>query len=110
MKNNLASFKYDCPRSLFNSFPSDDPIAQHKQWLDCIRSTVWESIYSEAELPPSWEALRRHWLRSCWVSHFWAQACCNTYQLLALHDNGWKVVDGELLIDWDDPEIVEQVK
>ena len=70
MKNHLASFKYDCPRTMFNSFPSDDPIVQHKQWYNCIRSTVWENInLIEDELPPSWEALRRHWLRSCWVSH-----------------------------------------
>ena len=111
MKNHLASFKYDCPRTLFNSFPSDDPVVQHKKWYDCIRSTVWENInLIEDELPPSWEALRRHWLRSCWVSHFWSQACSNTYQLLAVHDNGWKVVDGSLVIDWDDPENIEQVK
>lgn len=62
------------------------------------------------ELSPSWEALRCHWLRSCWVSHFWAQACSSTYQVLALHDHGWKAVDGELLIDRDHPENVEQVK
>ena len=42
--------------------------------------------------------------------HFWSQACSNTYLLLAVHDNGWKVVNGSLVIDWDDPENIEQVK
>ena len=111
MKKYLPFFKHDSPRTLFNSFPSDDPVAQHKLWYECVRSTVWERIgLREDELPPSWEALRRHWLRSCWVSHFWSQACSSRYHLLALHDNGWKVVEDALAIDWDDPDNTEQVK
>ena len=109
-KKHLASFKYDCPRSLLNSFTSDNPINQHKQWLNCIRSTVWENIEFEDELPPSWEALWRHWLRSCWVSHFWSQASSNSYYTLPLNDNGWKVTEGCLEIDWDDDQNSEQVK
>ena len=38
-KKHLSRFKYDCPRALLNSFPYSDPISQHKQWLDYIRST-----------------------------------------------------------------------
>ena len=109
-KKHISSYKYDCPRALFKSFSSSDPISQHKQWLDCIRSTVWENIEFEDELPPSWEALRRHWLRSCWVSHFWSQACSNTYRLLDVNEFGWRVVEGCLEIDWDDPSNTEQVK
>ena len=109
-KKHLSTFKYDCPRALLNSFPCSDPISQHKQWLDCIRSTVWENIEFEDELPPSWEALWRHWLRSCWVSHFWSQACNSTYHLLDVNNFGWKVVEGSLEIDWDDPRNAEQVK
>ena len=109
-KKHLSIFKYDCPRGLFNSFPTSDPISQHKQWLDCIRSTMWENIEFEDELPPSWEALWRHWLRSCWVSHFWQQAWSNTYNLLDVSDFGWKVINNCLVIDWDDPRNLEQVK
>ena len=109
-KKHLSSFKYDCPRPLLNSFSCSDPISQHKQWLECIRSTIWEYIEFEDELPPSWEALRRHWLRSCWVSHFWSQANNNTYHLLDVNEFGWKVVDGVLEIDWDDPSNTEHVK
>ena len=35
-KKHLSSFKYDCPRALFNSFSSSDPISQHKQWLAAL--------------------------------------------------------------------------
>ena len=106
-KKYLSTFKYDCPRALLNSFPCSDPIFQHKQWLDC---TVWENIKFEDELPPSWEALWRHWLHSCWVSHFWSQTCNSAYHLLDANDFGWKVVEGSLEIDWDDPSNTEQVK
>ena len=51
-KKHLSLFTYDSPRALFNSFPDSDPISQHKQWLDCIRSTMWETIEFEDELPP----------------------------------------------------------
>lgn len=35
---------------------------------------MWERIEFEDEIPPSVEALWRHWLRTCWVSHFWLQS------------------------------------
>ena len=59
-----------------------------------IRSTVWECIEFEDQLPPSWEALWQHWLRCCWVAHFWGQAGQKTYMyhLLLLSEFGWKLV------------------
>ena len=71
---------------------------------------MWENTEFEDELPPSWEVLWRHWLRSCWVSHFWQQAWSNTYNLLDVSDFGWKVINNCLVIDWDDPRNLEQVK
>ena len=79
-------------QELFNSFSSSDPISKHKQWLDCIR-TVWEDIEFEDELP-QWEALWRHWLHSCWVSHFG-----NKHTPPFRCEFGWKVVDDCLEID-----------
>ena len=35
---------------------------------------------------------------------------CNTYQLLDVNKFGWRVVEGCLEIDWDDPRNTEQVK
>ena len=62
----------------------------------CIRSTVRENIEFDDELPPSREALWRHRLRSCWVSHFWSQSSSNSYHTLPLNVNGWKVREGLL--------------
>lgn len=53
----LASFPHDSSRSSLNSFNCDDPTLQHHQWFNFVRSTVWERIDFEDELPPSWEAL-----------------------------------------------------
>ena len=61
--------KHESPRTLFNSFPSDDPVAKHKLWYQCIRATVWERIdLREDELHGRPYVVTG--LRSCSVSHF----------------------------------------
>ena len=54
------------------------PEPTKRDWLDCIRCTVWECIEFEDQLPLSWDAL---WLHCCWVTHFWGQAANNSYHL-----------------------------
>ena len=89
---------------------SDDQVSQHAQKIDSIRSTVWECIEFEDHLPPTWEALWRHWLRCCWVTDFWVQACNNAYNILPLSEYGWKV-NGECLeIDWNSNENLETLR
>ena len=34
----------------------------------------------------------------------------STYHLMDVNEFGWKVVEGHLQIDWDDPSNTEQVK
>ena len=109
-KKNLPCFQYESPRVFYNSFTSSDKVLQHKQWFESIRQTVWERIDDEDQLPPSVEALWRHWLRTCWVSNFWKQAGCNQYSLLDIIQFGWKISEGSLLIDWDAPENIEVVR
>ena len=83
-KKHFAAFKFDSPRTYLNSFALEGVsiTGQHKKWLRDIKATVWERVEFEDELPPSWEALWRHWLRSCWVSHYWSQAVQNQYSVL----------------------------
>ena len=69
-----------------------------------------ERIGFESDLIPSWEALWRHWLRSCWVSNMWSQAAENHYTLLPLNEYGWHVSGGQISIDWDDPINVQRVR
>ena len=61
-------------------------------------------IQFEDELPPSFDALWRHWLRTCWVSSMWSQATQKHMSLLDLTQYGWKVVEGKLECDWESDE------
>ena len=69
-----------------------------------------ERIDFESDLIPLWEALWRHWLRSCCVSNMWSQAPENHYTLLPLNECGCHVSGGQLSIDWDDPINVQKVR
>ena len=105
-KKHLSCFQFASPRESLNSFTSSDPVARHKEWFESIRSTVWTCIEFKDEFPPSFEALWRHWLRTCWVSNFWQQAGCNKYSLLDITQFSWKVAGDKLSVDWDAPENV----
>lgn len=105
-----SCFQYTSPRVFLNSFGSEDPQQAHKLWFNSIRTTVWERIEFEDELPPSVEALWRHWLRTCWVSHYWSMATRNRYNILDITLFGWKLHDGEIEVDWDHPQNVTRVR
>ena len=93
-------------RESLNSFSNATlPIDQHKQWLDHLQQTIWNRISFEDEMIPSLEALRYHWLRSCWILHLWQQAQCNHMQLAPLHGYNWmRDKDGNFDIYWDTEE------
>ena len=60
---------------------------------------------------PSLEALRYHWLGSCWILHLWQQAQCNHTQLAPFHGHGWtRDKDGNRDIYWDTEENRYKVK
>ena len=88
-----------------------DITMQHTRWLESIHTTTWERTEFEDELPPSVEALWRHWLRTCWVSHYWGQATQNCYTFLDVAKNGWNLnADGEIEVDCDAPENIAKVR
>ena len=109
-KKHLACFQFESPSAFFNSIPYSDRRTKHKMWLTTIRDVIWEHAEFEDELPPSIEALERHWLRTCWVSQCWNQAMRNRCNTLDITTSGWKVVDGHIEIDWDDQENVMKVR
>ena len=74
------------------------PVQQHKRFIEVIRESVWSRIEFEDELPPSFDALWRHWQRTCWVSNMWNQAASNHMRVLDLTLYGWKIVDGNLSV------------
>ena len=78
-KKHVAQFTVNTPRALYMSLTQSDvaPMQQHKKFTGVIRETVWSRIQFEDELPLSFDALWRHWLRACWVSNMWSQATQN---------------------------------
>ena len=102
-KKHLAEFTLDTPRALYMSLAQDGigPVQQHKRFIEVIRESVWSRIEFEDEFPPSFDALWRHWQRTCWVSNMWKQAVSNHMRVLDLTQHGWKIVDGKLECDWE---------
>lgn len=66
-KKHLAELTVNTPCALYMLFSRSDvgPMQQHKQFLEAIRERIWCRIQFEDELPPSFDALWRHWLRTC---------------------------------------------
>ena len=60
---------------------------------------------------PSFDALFRHWKRSCWVYNVWSQATSNNISYPPLQSYGWKQPTPETLeIDWESDANVSQVR
>ena len=89
-KNHLAEFTLDTPRALYMSLAQYGigPVQQHTRFIEVIRESVWSRIEFEDELPPSFDALWRHWQRICWVANMWNQAASNQMRLLDLTQYG----------------------
>ena len=106
----ITLFSCETPVQLFNSLESSTE--KHQIWLQKIRDTVSDRIVNEEERVPSYTALWRHWLRSCWVSRMWQNATLpNLFHSLPRPDDcGWIEKDGKFSIDWEAPEVLEKVK
>ena len=75
----LASFSalndHETPLHLYNSIDQSlNPQKRHKEWIENITSIVSDRIKNEEERVPSYTALWRHWLRSCWTGCLWLSA------------------------------------
>ena len=108
----LPAFQSDTPISLFHSCYSPDTNAEehHMQWYGNIRDKVWERITFEEQLPPSWDALKLHWLRSIWVIDYWRQSDLNIITLLPLEWFGWVTQDSKVQVDWDSCENLQKTR
>jgi len=55
------------PMSIFNSLlkSEQDATSHHSGWLALMREKIWVRIKYEEEMIPSYDALERHWKRSC---------------------------------------------
>lgn len=58
-----------------------------------------------------YDALFKHWKRSCWVLSVWSQAHINNITYPTLQDYGWKQPDSKTLsIDWDSDNNVSEIR
>ena len=115
MKKHSAVFQGKTPQTHLQSYQSgaSSPLEQLTCWLESIQTTIWDRISSEDEMISSVGALKRHWLRSCWVLDMWSQAQRTNMILppLNLDGNGWlRVNDEELAIDWDSQDNIQKVR
>ena len=104
---------YTSPIMLFNSFSVEGRTALdlHTSWLDFLRERIWSKIKYEEEMIPSTDALRRHWMRTCWVASVWSQTIENNIMYPSLEGNGWKQPDSNtLIIDWDSNENITNIR
>ena len=106
------AFAAETPSSQFQGFyaPGANSEEHHMQWYNGIRSCIWERIPFEEHLPPSFEALNLHWLRSLWVIDYWRQANQNTMTLLPMDWFGWVITSGQLQLEWDSPENIQRTR
>lgn len=56
---------------------------------------------------PSDEALRQHWMRSCWILHMWGQADSNNMVLKPITNCG---CDNKIKIVWDTKQNMEAIR
>lgn len=91
---------YSSPIALFSSFTKEDEtVLDHRTtWLNLLRKRIWSKIKYEEEMISSSDALKRHWMRLCWVVSVWRQARDNYITYPPIEGNGWKQPDVNTLL------------
>ena len=116
-KKHLSAFVselgFQTPNQLYNSITTPAIDGRHEEWLKHIRDIISDRIMSEEEHVPSYTALWRHWKRVCWVSEMWNNSPQQDVmkEISLPEDSGWFLTaDNKYAIEWESPEIEEQVQ
>ena len=107
-----ATYGHSTPVQLYNSIDSSLPIQErHQCWLQKIRQTTNTRIVYEEERVPTYTALWRHWLRSCWVHQMWQRSTySDMYMSLPPPEHSGWTKDGESYgIDWEATDVMNKV-
>lgn len=90
------------------------PLQNMSQWHDFTKRVCFHhssgSKDHECLLIPSLSALRLHMLRSEYVLKVMFHSCNSTLPVVSACDYGWKVVDSQIHIVWDEEEVMDRVK
>jgi len=70
-KKHISTFNcHKTPVQLYNSVDDTVSVAErHKLWVQKIRETFSNRIFTEEDHIPTYTSLWRYWLRSSWVQH-----------------------------------------
>ena len=100
-KHSSAFLPNTSPKALFDTLQVENVHDKHLNFISEIRDKMWERILHETEMMPNPDALKLHWLRSCWVFKLWSQATRQFLVLPPLSDFGWKIESNKLECVWD---------
>ncbi|XP_071949801.1 uncharacterized protein [Antedon mediterranea] len=111
-QQNLAAFSVDTAEELFQNINTSDlnDLDKHVKFLQVIRESTFHRIKSEDQWIPTVDALKFHWLRSCWVGLVWSQASVNSVDVPDLTKYGWSQTDQGVSITWDSEENMKKVR
>ena len=107
----VSEYGFATPNQLFNSI--DTVSHQHKIWIEKVRTVIADRIVCEEERVPSYDALWRHWLRTCWVSQMWANSPQEDVLkgLPPPEHSGWIIVGNQQFqFDWGSEEAQQRVQ
>ena len=108
--NRACLNQYNSPIDIMKTISSQDVFEAHRQLLDIIRKATWKGVY-EDQLLPTDEALRFHWLRSCWVSTLWGNSLHEQLTVPNIRDYGWAVSDSNTVsFIWDSESNIQAIR
>ncbi|CAH1775834.1 unnamed protein product, partial [Owenia fusiformis] len=109
--NRACLNSYDSPEAVFKACYKDGMNIkyQHSKFLNTIRKASWKGVY-EDQLLPSDDALRFHWLRSCWLAQVWSKALTPFFLFPSIEDYGYIVQEGKVSYKWDSPANIDKIK
>jgi len=81
----------------------------HYTWIETIRRKTMERGDGEEKYLPSTDALRLHWLRTCWTVSVYDNSVYNFIPFGDVNEFGWSVTDNELSVVWDSSENISTV-
>ena len=82
----------------------------HCEWLNEIRDAQWNKCLSEEKVIPSNDALRYHWLRSCFVFRMWGQTLEQNMVIPDMKKYGWEVGLENVSVIWDSKKNLAKIK
>ena len=99
------------PENVFRYIAKDHKtdLENHTYFIQAIRDALFKRCAEEQNLPTV-DALRLHWLRSCWVCKVYAQADKKSTVYPSLTEFGWVFQDNKLKIVWDTPENIQAIE